>query len=149
MKFDLKPLSPQAISRALEKAERYRLLNEPREAESICLDALEREPDNQEALKSLLLALTDQLGRGAPASSVAEAQKIAGRLSDTYDRAYYTGIIYERWAKADIKDTAHAFDRLREAMRWFEQAEAIRPPGNDDAILRWNTCARVIMRDLA
>src|SRR5579872_2997842 len=141
MKFDLKPLSPEAISRALDKAERYRLLNEPREAESICLDALEREPDNQEALKSLLLALTDQLGRGASASSVMEAQKIAGRLRNEYDRAYYMGIVFERWAKADIRDTAHAFDRLREAMRWFEQAEAIRPPGNDDAILRWNTCA--------
>jgi hypothetical protein len=29
-------------------------------------------------------------------------------------------------------------------MAWYEKAEAIRPAGNDDAILRWNTCARLI-----
>jgi hypothetical protein len=32
-------------------------------------------------------------------------------------------------------------------MTWYERAEAMRPPGNDDAILRWNACARLIMRD--
>ena len=35
---------------ALEKALRYRLLNEPVEAESICRDVLEVDPDNQAAL---------------------------------------------------------------------------------------------------
>jgi hypothetical protein len=34
--FDLKPISIASIPRALEKAERYRLLNEPEQAESIC-----------------------------------------------------------------------------------------------------------------
>ena len=159
MKFELKALSPEAIPRALAKAERYRLLNEPREAESICLDALEREPDNQEALKTLLLALTDQFrkqearaSRGAePAvyDSVGEAWKIVARFRDEYDRAYYTGIIYERLANANLDDSARAFDWLRKAMSWYEEAEAIRPPANDDAVLRWNTCARLIMRDLA
>ena len=159
MKFELKALSPEAIPRALAKAERYRLLNEPREAESICLDALEREPDNQEALKTLLLALTDQFRKEeAPAiraadpavdSQVGEAWKIVARLSDEYDRAYYTGIIYERRANANLEDSARAFDWLRKAMSWYEKAEAVRPPANDDALLRWNTCARLIMRDLA
>jgi hypothetical protein len=151
LKFELKRLSPEAVAGALAKAERYRLLNEPREAESICLDALEREPDNQEALKMLLLTLTDQFGGGETASTHADAKQIVDRLRDEYDRAYYNGLICERQAKARLrdKDTGHAFTSLREAMRWYEKAEAIRPPGNDESILRWNTCARVIMRDLA
>jgi len=159
MKFELKALSPEAIPRALAKAERYRLLKEPREAESICLDALERDPDNQEALKTLLLTLTDQFrnekaraSRGAEPvgyDQVGEASKIVARLHDEYDRAYYTGIIYERRAKAHVQDAGRAFEWLREAMRWYEKAETIRPPSNDDAVLRWNTCARLIMRDLA
>ena len=159
MKFDLKALSPEAIPRALAKAERYRLLKEPREAESICLDALEREPDNQEALKTLLLTLTDQVRnektraiRGAEPvvyDQVGEAWKIVERLSDEYDRAYYSGLIFERRANANLDDSARAFDWLRKAMSWYEKAEAIRPPANDDALLRWNTCARLIMRELS
>ena len=161
MKFELKRLTPEGLPRALAKAERYRLLNEPREAESICLDALEREPDNQEALKTLLLALTDQFSsedawvpdptRPSPAATVvAEALKVVTRLRDEYDRAYYSGVIYERRANATLhSNSARAFDWLRSAMTWYEKAEAIRPPANDDAVLRWNTCARLIMRELA
>src|SRR5580765_7845608 len=99
MEFEIKTLSSEAVPRALAKAERYRLLNEPGEAESICLDALEIEPDNQEALATLLLALTDQFGDEAPAT-VADAWKTVARLRDDYERAYYTGILYERRAKA-------------------------------------------------
>ena len=33
-------------------------------------------------------------------------------------------------------------------MHWYSEAEAIRPAGNDDAILRWNTCARVLMENV-
>src|SRR5438045_2122722 len=147
MKFELKPLSSEAVPRALAKAERYRLLNEPLEAESICLDALEREPDNQEALKTLLLALTDQFAKDVAQLTVVEAWKIVARLRDEYDVAYYTGIIHERQAKANLHDGPHAFTSLREAMSWYEKAEAIREPGNDDAILRWNACARLMMRN--
>jgi hypothetical protein len=148
MRFDLKRLSPEAVPAALSKAERYRLLNEPREAESICLDVLEREPDNQEALKMLLLALTDQFGEGDPSLALAEARKIPSRLRDEYERLYFSGIICERQARLRLRDSG-AFELLREAMRFYEQAEAIRPPGNDEALLRWNTCARLIMRDLS
>ena len=151
MEFEIKTLSPEAVPRALAKAERYRLLNEPGEAESICLDALQAEPDNQEALAMLLLALTDQFGDDAP-NAVAEAWKTVGRLSDEYERAYYTGILYERRAKAQLASRTpgsgpRTYEWLREAMRWYERAEAVRPSGNDDAILRWNACARLIMRD--
>jgi len=33
---------------------------------------------------------------------------------------------------------------LLEAMNWYEQAERFRQPKDGDALLRWNTCARLI-----
>jgi hypothetical protein len=151
MTFELKTLSPEAVPRALAKAERYRLLNEPGEAESICLDALEADADNQEALVTLLLALTEQFDDDA-ISRLGDAWKCAERIRSDYDRAYYTGIIWERRAKARLRRGVpdcgpRAYEWLREAMSWYEKAEAVRPAGNDDALLRWNTCARLIMRD--
>ena len=151
MMFELKTLSPEAVPRALAKAERYRLLNEPGEAESICRDALDADPDNQEALVTLLLALTEQFDDDATVT-VNEAWVCAGRIRSDYDRAYYTGIVWERRAKARLRRGVpdcgpRAYEWFREAMSFYEQAEAIRPPGNDDARLRWNTCARLIMRD--
>lgn len=150
MQFELKPLSPEAVTRALAKAERYRLLNEPGEAESICRDALEVEPDNQDAMVMLLLALTEQFDHDA--SHVASAWAIVARLREDYSRAYYTGIVHERQAKAYLRrgtpgSGPQAYEWLRDAMHWYEKSEAIRPPGNDDALLRWNACARLIMRD--
>src|SRR6266496_2491699 len=97
--FDLKPLSPEAIPAAIEKATRYRLLNEPSEAESICLDVLRTDPENQQALVILLLALTDRFGRGYGVSDT-RAQELLPLLCNEYERSYYAGIIYERKAKA-------------------------------------------------
>ncbi len=151
MIFELKTLSPEAVPRALAKAERYRLLNEPGEAESICRDALDVDPGNQDALVTLLLALTEQFDDDAPAS-VMDAKGCAAQIPGEYERTYYTGIIWERRAKARLRRVGldcgpRAYEWLREAMSFFERAEAIRPPGNDDALLRWNACARLIMRD--
>src|ERR1700732_2274170 len=147
--FELKRLSSEAIPAALERALRYRLLNEPAEAESICHDVLEIDPENQEALVMLLLAITDRLGKGYGVG-VTEAQQVLARLRDEYERAYYTGIVCERRGKAQLRQgypgAGHdAYEFLREAMTWFEKAEALRPPKNDDALLHWNTCARIIM----
>jgi hypothetical protein len=147
--FELKRLSQDAIPAALEKALRYRLLNEPAEAESICHDVLHIDPNNQEALVLLLLALTDRFGKGY-AVGLIQAQQILPRLRSEYERAYYAGIICERRAKAQLRQghpgaRENAYEFLREAMSWFEQAESIRPPKNDDALLHWNTCARIIM----
>ena len=64
MHFELKRIAPDSIPEALSKVERYRLLNEPSLAESICLDILAVAPENQDALISLLLARTDQFGAG-------------------------------------------------------------------------------------
>lgn len=148
--FELKPLTTAGLERALGKVERYRLLNEPWEAESICRDLLEVEPENQEVLISLLLSLTDQF-REMQAPPVEEAQDLVPRLREEYHRAYYAGIICERKAtsylKRDVQGTGPITYRwLIQAMERYEEAEALRPEGNEDAIARWNTCVRIIRR---
>ena len=145
--FELKPISKPAVPAALRKAERYRLLNEPLEAESICRDVLEVEPDNQEALVTLVLALSDQLGEKSDVH--AEAKRRVAALADPYARSYYGGILCERQAKAALGRGGPgsgrvAYQWLREAMERFGEAIDLCPPGNDDAVLRWNTCVRLL-----
>lgn len=147
--FELKPISRESIPEALAKVERYRLLNEPWQAESICLDVLHIEPNHQQVLAMLLLSLTDQFGKGV---STAKAREVLPRLESEYERTYYAGIICERWAESLLRKGAPgagftAYQFLREAMEHYERAEALRPPGNPDALLRWNTCARILMRN--
>lgn len=146
--LNLKPLSAAAIPLALDKAERYRLLNQPWAAESICLDILATEPGNQKALQVLLLARTDQFGSESGAAAM-RARETLARLTGDYDRAYYGGIICERRARAQLDKRTpgaghNAHEWLMEAMELYERAEAIRPAGDDDAILRWNSCARLL-----
>ena len=149
MQFELKPISTGGIAEALEKAERYRLLNEPSLAESICLDVLHIDPDNQRALIMLLLAVTDQFGHG---TTDARAREFLPRLQGEYERQYYAGIIWERSAHAQLRKGSPnaafaAYESFCQAMECYEKAGAIRPAGNDDDILRWNTCARILMRN--
>jgi hypothetical protein len=149
--FELKPISRESVRAALQKAERYRVINDPSSAESICLDVLTLEPGNQQALIALLLAITDQFAEG-PTEGVRRAREVLTRLDDEYKRAYYGGIICERCAKAQLRPGTpgsgeKAYYWLREAMSWYEKAEALRPPGNDESILRWNTCARLLDRN--
>jgi hypothetical protein len=152
--FTLKPISRDSVDGALAKAERYRLLSEPHEAESICRDILEVDPANRQARVSLILALTDEIPQEAGA--FASAVGVASSLESAYDRAYYSGIAWERRAKA-CRDTGgpgsggYIYDWIVKALGLFEEAERLRPAGNDDAILRWNTCVRFLEshRDLA
>jgi len=149
--FELKPLSKEAIPAALEKAERYRLLNEPGEAESICLDVLRTDPENQQALITLLLAVSDRFGKGYGVGDT-QSKELLARVQSEYERFYYAGILAERRAKVRLAQGTpgsryYAYDGFRDAMSWFEKAEAVRPPGNDDALLRWNTCARIIAQN--
>ena len=145
--FELKPLTKEAIPKALERADRYRLLNEAAEAESICLDILAADPDNQRALVTLILALSDQFGQQSFSVGDYRCEEFVARLRDEYERAYYAGVVCERRGKAAAFKShisaADAYEWFREAMAWYEKAEALRPPGNDDALLRWNTCARI------
>lgn len=147
--FQIKPIAKESIPGALQKAERYRLINEPWLSESICLDILEADPENSKAIVFLILAVTDQFGTSSIVQ-VSQAKQLINRLSNDYEKFYYSGIICERQGKSTlVKGTWDgsfiAYEWLRDAMDHYEKAEAIRPPGNDDAILRWNTCARMIM----
>lgn len=148
--FQLKRISRDSIPGALEKAERYRLINEPGLAESICLDILEADPQNARAITIQLLAITDQFNASS-SGDVSRARQLLPRLQSEYEKNYYAGIICEReglaiFSRGMAGSLYAVYEWLNEAMDFFEKAEAIRPPGNDDAILRWNTCVRLIMR---
>jgi hypothetical protein len=145
--FALKPISYDSVAAALSKAERYRLLNEPNEAESICRDILEIDPSNQQALISLTLALTDQISQD-PHAFASAISTVAG-LATPYDRVYYAGIAWERRAKARSHGGGHGADQytyewLVKALQLFGEAEQLRGQGNDDAVLRWNACVRFL-----
>jgi hypothetical protein len=147
MSFNLKPLALEAIPGALAKVERYRLLNEAGQAESICRDILDAAPGHEQARVMLILTLTDQFDKRPKLFD--EALHNASLLPSAYERMYYTGMIWERRGRARYEmggygGNAIVHDWLVQAMRWFEQAEAVRPPGNDDSVLRWNTCARFL-----
>jgi hypothetical protein len=144
---ELKSLSVEGIPAALERAQRYRLLNEPSQAESICLDILQTDPQNHEAIVLLLLALTDQFGEHN--HHAVRARNLLGLLPDEYQREYYSGLICERQARAYMKrsspsDGYLAYRYFEDAMAHYEKAEAQRAPGNDEALLRWNCCVRTI-----
>jgi len=149
--FSLKKLHADAVPGALKRAEHYRLLNEPRQAESICRDILAIEPDHRQAIITLVLALTDQFGTDT-VRLTREANTLLERVTDEYDRAYYSGLVCERRATAHLEalspgSRGWAYDWYAKAMGFYEQAEARRAAGNDDALLRWNTCARIIMQN--
>jgi hypothetical protein len=80
-----------------------------------------------------------------------QAKELLSKLPGEYEREYYSGIICERQGISKLNkhmpDAVFvAYEWLRDAMEHYEKAEKLRPPGKDDAILRWNTCARLIMR---
>jgi hypothetical protein len=144
--FEPKKISSESVAKALDKAVHYRLLNEPREAESICRDVLLANPMNQLGLVTLLLALTDQFGREF-GGCLDETRKLLPQIKDEYQRIYYEGVVTERWGKAQLAQNRPQYvtnDWLRQAMSFYEAAEKIRPAGNDDSILRWNACARML-----
>ena len=151
MEYSLKRILPSGIEAALQKADKYRELNQPAEAESICRDVLAIAPDNQLALRILGLALTDAFEPSSGARFT-EAQQVFARLRDPYERAFYDGLACERQAKAQLG--AHLppyavrplFDH---ALARYAEAENLRPAGNDDAILRWNSCVRALLALLA
>jgi tetratricopeptide (TPR) repeat protein len=146
MNFQLKPISKDGISEAISKAELYRYLNEPGEAESICRDILAADPENQMALRLLGLSISDQF-EGNTSDRYSEADLTFQKLKDEYERIYYSGILNERQAKAQLAAGRPPYTvapLFEVALNCFEKAEAIRPHGNDDAILRWNRCVRIL-----
>jgi hypothetical protein len=150
-RFALKRISSDAIEHAVERAEHYRLLNDPEQAESICLDILAVDGGNESARITLILSLTDQFRRGLGSHGVRRAKEHVGKLSGEYERAYYAGLVAERQGRAHLlhggMQRAFAYEGLHEAMQHYEQADALKPAGVDDAILRWNACVRTIERE--
>ena len=149
MDLKLKTISKSGIGEAIAKAELYRYLNEPEEAESICRDILAADPKHMLGLRTLGLAITDQF-TGGPGDRYAEVEKIFGSLADSYERLYYTGLLCERRVKAQLRGgrAPHTLlPLLEKALQCFAEAEQVRPPGNDDAILRWNRCVRLLQSE--
>ena len=146
MELKLKPISQAGINEAIAKVELYRNLNEPGEAESICRDILAVDPNHQSALRLLGLAITDQFN-GTSTDRYTEASSAFQSLTNNYERTYYCGLLHERKAKAQLRaglPPPTVKPEFEEAMRFFEDAEKIRPHDNDDAILRWNRCVRLL-----
>jgi hypothetical protein len=146
MDYVLKRILPSGIEAALGKADKYRELNQPAEAESICRDVLSIDAEHQLALRVLGLAITDQF-EPSSGERFAEARQVFARLRDPYERAFYGGLACERQAKAQLaahlplRSVRPLFDQ---ALALYAEAEACRPAGNDDAILRWNSCVRTL-----
>jgi tetratricopeptide (TPR) repeat protein len=144
--MQLKPISRAGIPEAISKAEVYRYLNEPGEAESICRDILAIDPENQAAVRLLGLALTDQF-KGDMSDRESEAEVLFQSLTNKYERTYHCGLLHERRAKAQLRAGRLVHTVLpvfEQAMKYFEEAENVRPQGNDDSILRWNRCVRLL-----
>lgn len=146
MEFNLKTITKDGIAEAISKAELYRFLNEPEESESICHDILAADPENQTALRILGLAITDEF-TGESSDRYSEAERTFLRLTDAYEKQYCMGLLCERQGKAQMRagrPPDAVTGMFQEAMRHFEAAEKIHPPRNDDAILRWNRCVRLL-----
>ena len=142
-----KPLPKKSIPEALEKAQHYRLLNEPRIAESICLDILKVDPDHQEALVMVVLSISDLLER-RKAEGVRQAREHIARIKDKYKRAYYDGLVCERRGLVVLRASQpghhhYAYNWFMEALEHYAEAEKVQPKDSSEVILRWNTICRI------
>jgi tetratricopeptide (TPR) repeat protein len=144
MTYALKRLPRANLEAAIAKAAHYRDLNQPEEAESICRDVLDVDPQSQQAWKLLGLAITDRFPSGQ-VGLLEEAIEAFERLGDEYERVYHLGVAWERAAKAHLeKNEAHsAVTAFEHALRLFEKAEGMRPD-SPDPVLRWNRCVRLL-----
>jgi hypothetical protein len=148
MDLRLKRLAESSLEMALEKANHYRNLNEPEEAESICRDILATKPDHHGALRTLGLALTDRFARSWSAV-FDEAIDTFKKLPSEYEREYYVGVAWERCAKAQLEanEAWNALTSFEHALVHFERAEALTTEANPDPLLRWNRCVRALETD--
>ena len=148
--FELKKIRRGSVGRALDKARKYRDLNDPIQAESICLDILELEPDNEEARVQLILAMSERFAGKRNSPRKADIFAECDKLGDEYTRLYFKGLVTEREGLAYLERghaSVFAYEGLRDAMDLYEAAEKLSPEDNDDAVLRWNACVRAIRRE--
>ena len=148
MEYQLKRISPSRNPLRLSRR-RNSIAHSanPEEAESICRDILVIEPQHQRALRLLGLALTDQFS-GDASDRNRETEEIFQKLSDPYERLYYTAILHERRAESGERKLRQLpvslLPLFEHALHLYAEAEKLRPTGNDDAILRWNRCVRLL-----
>ncbi len=150
MELKLHDIRLTAIDQAIEKAKQYRSLLEPEIAESICLDVLNIDPDNQSVLIIYILALLDQISRAETQSQIKTIERTIEKLSSQYQRYYYTGLLNERRARHLITQAmshSFAYEYFAEALNYYQQAIDRCPEKNDEAILRWNSCIRTIEKE--
>jgi tetratricopeptide (TPR) repeat protein len=150
MELKLHDIHADSIELALDKARQYRSLLEPEIAESICLDILHIDPDNQPALVVYILALSDQLHHAGKKTQVQAIEMAIQKLRSRYQQFYYTGLLHERRARFMLTQSmarVFAYDYFIEALQFYQKAEKIRPDHNDESILRWNSCIRTIEKE--
>jgi tetratricopeptide (TPR) repeat protein len=150
MELNLHDIHSDSIELALDKARQYRSLLEPEIAESICLDVLHIDPENQQALVVYILALSDQLHHAGKKTQVQSIEEAIQKLQSRYQQHYYTGLLNERRARFMLTQSmarVFAYDYFIEALQAYQKAEKIRPEHNDEAILRWNSCIRTIEKE--
>lgn len=150
MELKLYDIHPEAIELALDKARQYRSLLEPEMAESICLDIINIDSDNQAVLVVYILSLLDQIPSPDKKIEVKTIERIIDQLSSSYQRFYYSGLLHERMARYMVTQTmshAFAYDYFYQALRCYDHAREISPVGNDEATLRWNSCIRTIEQE--
>lgn len=145
MGWELKKLRDKNLETAINLAKHYRDLNQPEEAESICRDVLEVAPTNVDALRTLGLALTDRFA-SAWMSLFEEACATFKKLPGDYERAYYAGIAWERYAKAQLEagrahNAIHAFEQALES---FDEASSLAAKDDPAPILHYNRCVRAL-----
>ncbi|NQZ54398.1 MAG: hypothetical protein HRT93_09130 [Piscirickettsiaceae bacterium] len=150
MELNLHDIRISAVAQAIEKAKQYRSLLEPDIAESICLDVLNIDPDNQEVLIIYILALLDQISRSEKQTQIKTIERTIEKLTSQYQRYYYAGLLNERRARHLITQAmshSFAYDYFIEALNFYQQAVDKCPEQNDEAILRWNSCIRTIEKE--
>ena len=148
MTFDLKPLDKGAIPNSIDRAKQYRALNQPWHAESICRDVLAVDPENQQNLIILFLAITDQFGSEKRTKKISDAEVLLDQLKDGFQKDYAKGIMYERLASAalnmgGVRSGYIAYYHLLDALNWYDKS-AKSPEKSQESVLRWNTCVRMI-----
>jgi hypothetical protein len=141
-----KKIPIETVDNAMKQAQHYRLLNEPALAESICRDIVAVDEKNGLAWITLLLSLTDQFDVKYT-HAVDEAKDALAHLTDEFHKVYYEGILYERWARAQLQkevplETIESWTRT--AMKLYDQANNLAPKDDPNPLLRWNTCARFL-----
>ena len=145
MGWELKRLADKNLGAAIGLAAHYRNLNEPEQAESICRDVLAVAPENVDALRTLGLALTDRFPT-CWMTLFDEACTTFRKLPSDYERTYYLGIAWERYALAQAAGgrSRNAINAFEDAMEHFEKAQELAAKDDPSPILHYNRCVRAV-----